>query len=348
MGIYDALLGSVGDENSYLAQDPYYGAARQIASFQTPAARNNTEAFLLPFLQSGISTALAGYGQSNALDSMYADTRTALSSIPQSSVSSLLADSGAAEDPAQQILAQYSAEERPDSWNAKTGKLDLAKAILTAQATQEAEAKKQTIREELGKTLAGNGLLLTQDGTIAQIPGYAEAVGSIEQSKRGEKKADVPAALVGELADQKGVVDEARLLGQALLDSNASYSGMKGSQLFSVLDADGTASRISDLADRVLRSRSGAAAPAQEKANLQKIISGDFSAGPQQMGNLILKFAEREASNARSKAELATSGDFVGAFAPAGTQQGGPVPTGKTSGGKPVFKLPDGRLVVED
>lgn len=181
-GLYEALLGTVGNENDYLAQDPYYGAARQIASFQPTAPRNNTEAFLMPLLQTGISTALAGYGKRNALDEMYGDTRSVLSSMPGLS-SSIMQQGAESESPASQLLSAYAVEDRPEGWTAKTGKADLAKAILTAQIAQEAEAKQQAAREELAKTFAGKGMMLTPKDGITLIPGYAQAVGATKAAE---------------------------------------------------------------------------------------------------------------------------------------------------------------------
>lgn len=121
---------------------------------------------------------------------------------------------------------------------------------------------------------------------------------------KGEKGSGLPPSMIPALADSKALIDEARGVAEQL-GSVKSWSDLQKMQAFSGLDTDGINARISNLADQVLRSRSGAAAPDSEKAALRKIVAGDFTAGPTQAARLLNKFADAEARSVVSQVDFA-------------------------------------------
>ena len=168
------------------------------------------------------------------------------------------------------------------------------------------------------------------------------------EDKDKPKKVEVPAALQTSLAESKAIADSADEVAGALKKSGKSWADLQSEKMFSGLDKDGIQQRIADLTDRVLRSRSGSAAPLAEQAKLKKIIAGDFSAGPDQIANLLSKFADLERSKANSEIdvlEAAASGNLRQAFgkngAPANQPSNisaGAIPTGRTTRtGQPTY-----------
>ena len=144
----------------------------------------------------------------------------------------------------------------------------------------------------------------------------------------------------------KGIIDEATRIGITLKTGGKSWAALRGAEMFSGLDDDGISSAISDLADKVLRSRSGAAAPFQEVQKLRKVVAGDRTVTPQEAGELLLKFANREKQNAISKIDLVSSSDGLGGFRTSFEGSGpksvtipdGAVATGrKTKTGQPTY-----------
>jgi hypothetical protein len=233
----------------------------------------------------------------------------------------------------------YVSPDAPEGWTAKQGKTDTLLAALTRQSEDEKAQKRAELQAQFDFNFSP-----------AMIEAEANKAGAIEAAKKGQGR-EIPTVLVGELADQKAIVDEARSLGKTLVSSKDSWADLRKAEMFSGFDEAGISSRISDLADRVLRSRTGTAAPVSEQNILRKIIAGDKTVTPQQAGNLILKFAEREASNAKSKAGLALSGDISGAFdAPIETSRvpEGFISTGRTYKGKPAYQNSSGQMWVED
>lgn len=73
--ITQLLAGSMQDENDYLAQSPYFLGGVNLAKQQV-APRNNTEAFLLPLLQGLGSGALMGYGRKQAQDEAFKEYKS--------------------------------------------------------------------------------------------------------------------------------------------------------------------------------------------------------------------------------------------------------------------------------
>lgn len=302
LSLYEALAGGLGNEQQYQSQDPYLMGGLSILKSPTPAPRTNSEAILLPLLQGLAGGAMMGYGQSNANNTAYADYKASplLAQLAGQQNIGPVANGALY---ANELLHDYSSPTAPEGWTPKIGQQDLGLAALTMQAQQEDAQKKRQAQEELKAKvdLALNPEIRQAkiDDTIATEAGKAGVTAA--------KPVGLPASMVGTLAEQKAIVDEAQSLGTVLKNSGQSWGSLRASEAFTGLDDSGISLRIADLADRVLRSRSGAAAPVVEQNKLKKIIAGDKSVSPQQAGELILKFADRERANAKSQIDLVTT-----------------------------------------
>ena len=334
--LYDALIGNY-DEKDYLGLDPYFSTGAKLSQFQVPTTAGSNAGFWGPLLSGLAGGALKGYGQYNS-------NRTAFEDVQSSPLMKAFTSNVGPVANAEQYekMLAYSSGEMPDDWTIKQGKTDLILAAIQKEAQQEEALKKLAIKERLASTLAGKGLAIDPEGNVAKIPGFQEAQADLEKDKakakaEGEKAGkgassaeNIPAAVRASLAEQKAIVDEATELGATLVASGKSWGDLQSAAMFSGLDEDGISARISDLADRVMRSRSGATAPPAEAAVLRKIVAGDKSVTPKQAGELILKFADRERANAKSQVDLLTTADITTAFnAPASsTQAPGPAAPG--------------------
>jgi hypothetical protein len=93
-----------------------------------------------------------------------------------------------------------------------------------------------------------------------------------------------------------------------------------------------------DVADRTLRSRSGAAAPVVEQDRIRKFIAGDRTVPPQMVANFLRAAAERERAYSYSMQQgaMKLSMDPASAdlFAPSGQSGGVPTVGGTYNGSK--------------
>lgn len=305
-----ALLLALANQAGAVDESPYFGAGQAILQSQLPRATNNTEAILGPILQGLVGGGLSGYGQG-------ATNKASFNAFAQNPILQSLGtgqDIGPVASGDQygaSLLADAYAGEMPANWTPGQGKSDILSALITKQAVEEDEEAKREQRQKIAAALLPKGMQIGETGEIVPIAGFAEVNADIAKAEADAKNKSeaskpiaAPAAVLGELADQKGIVDEATQLGNTLKTGTKSWSDLRKAEMFSGLDDDGIAVRIKDLADRVLRSRSGAAAPVAEVLKLQRIIAGDRTATPQEAGELILKFANREKQNALSKIDL--------------------------------------------
>ena len=121
----------------------------------------------------------------------------------------------------------------------------------------------------------------------------------------------LPAATVSEIADSNVVIDEAARIADELEKGGgadlSSWIKLQGAKTFSGLDETGIQARLSNVADKVMRLRTGSSAPAAEAKSLQKIVAGDFTASPRHMAKLLRNFAASEAQGIKSKLSLANT-----------------------------------------
>lgn len=143
-----SLLTNNGIEQQYQQADPWYQAGRGISQIQMGAPRDNTEAFLMPFLQQSLAGGLAGYGKSQANETAYQDISKMLGGLGYNDVedAGLRAALEGAEGPVQSMYGQA---EAPEGFTIKGAMPDIALALSNKQAQQEAAAKKAEIVGEL-------------------------------------------------------------------------------------------------------------------------------------------------------------------------------------------------------
>jgi len=251
-----ALLAGTGSlEQAYINQDPFYQAGKGIAQIQFGAPRNNTEAFLMPFLQNTAAGGLAGYGRQNAMQTGYQDISKMLSGMSYKPTSTIAGvdESGAAT----QVPLQYGLESAPEGFSLKTGLQDLLMANTQRQAQIEAAAKKQEITDKL----AIESSPLALDALTKQE--LAKASGKRQGEGVGDLKADIQNASQIEKSlnfiDQK--YDEAKKLtgGASGFSSITGIPTAKGNALTGlgdsvVLQVDAVLGKEmnSDVRDRVL------------------------------------------------------------------------------------------------
>jgi len=159
-------------EQQYLAQDPWFGAARNVAQTQYAPPRNDAEAFLLPFLQNSISGVMAGYGRENARNTAYQDISKMLGGTsykPSSLVKQLGPDGIETEVP-----LQYGLEEAPEGFSIKTGLQDLLLANSAQQAQIEAAAKAQELKDKLAIESSQPYLESIRQQELAKAEGKAQ------------------------------------------------------------------------------------------------------------------------------------------------------------------------------
>lgn len=190
LNLQQLLTGSsLGDESFYLNRDPFFMAGNAIQRAPQYAPQNDTEAIVAPILQGLLSGGLMAYGRNNALNTAY-DTYSS--------------------SPLLKMLQGYGAEERPDNWNPQVGQSDLMMALIGQEAQKDSELKKQSARDDLTKMLMGQGMMLSPEGGVTTIPGFAEAAKEISLAKDGSIDG-VPKSLQGDfIKEQQGLAQSTK------------------------------------------------------------------------------------------------------------------------------------------
>lgn len=134
--------------------------------------------------------------------------------------------------------------------------------------------------------------------TPEQKAGYlAKQAGVDAQGKpieKPSKEVGLPVAAQNELAERKALIDGATQAA-AGMQNFKSWGELQAARAASGFDATADMAAIQDIADRALRSRSGAAAPPAEREQVFKFVAGDLTTtSPALVANFLLKYAERE------------------------------------------------------
>lgn len=155
-----------------------------------------------------------------------------------------------------------------------------------------------------------------QKAFIAQKAGVDSEGKPIEKPSR---EVGLPVAAQNELAERKALIDAATIAASNIKNFG-SWADLQTARAASGLDPNADILAIQDLADRALRSRSGAAAPQSERDQVSKFVQGDFTAPPSLVANFLLKYAERErqfgASQLKTFEDLANPETRGSVFAP--------------------------------
>lgn len=187
--IYELLAGQFGDENRYLAEDPFFMGGRALTQMGLPRATTNAEAILGPALLGLSSGLLTGYGRRHANESAWADAQTNPILNPRSQLIGPL-------EQAQQLQVDanpYAGAEMPPGWNMHKGRNDYLMALLQGESAQEQAVERIKQEGELTKLLAGMGVVRTPEGGVVPIAGLSEAQGNAagyaaEQKALAEKR----------------------------------------------------------------------------------------------------------------------------------------------------------------
>lgn len=317
--LYELLAGSLGGEEDYLADNPFYTSGVGIAKMGMPQPRNNTEAILGPALQGLLAGTLLGYGKEGARQAGYQDYKA--SPFLQSPYNASQIGPVASGNSFANMLANssYSADNAPPGWTAKQGKRDLLLSALNFKKAQDEEAEKAKIRADLAKTLAGKGIGITESGELAPLPGFAEASGKIaEAEEKGKasgkgKLEGLPAEVKADVLSSQPIIRQTLDVAKSIEKSGIDFAKLRLLSNFSAFDDKGIGQRLSNLADLILRSRTGATAPDTEKDELTKLYRGDWTADPSVVVKYLRRYAKDEAARSKGMINLA-SGDPLEAF----------------------------------
>lgn len=268
MALFNALL---PNQEELLAQDPFYLGGVGALRSQTAAPRNSTEAFLLPIMKGFGSGALMGVGEGRVEQKMAPSY--------ESLIGALTGDA-------------YTFD------GAEKGQSDLLAALMGREERQAQQSALADVLADVQK----RELMLPIFEREQAIKGKINPEGTSVKVDTG-----FGAASADKLYEQKAVIDEALAIADEVKRSGLNYAQLQAGSMFSGLDPDQINARISNLADKVLRTRTGASAPEPERQGLKKIIAGDFSAGPETISALLNQYALGEASAIKSKLKAAES-----------------------------------------
>lgn len=163
MDLTSLLMGQIGNENDYLAQDPFYTTGINIAKTPLPAPQDNAQAFFMPVLQGLLSGSLAGYGKSQAKDAQY----QAYSASPLMQALSGTQNVGPVADGAaygQEMLHSYGHTNdagdivAPTGWTPKIGQGDLVLGAQALQSKLESAAELQKTKNDILKSVLTEGV----------------------------------------------------------------------------------------------------------------------------------------------------------------------------------------------
>lgn len=179
------------------------------------------------------------------------------------------------------------------------------RAAELAQKRQELDLSRESKRLEIPIDVERENAMMPSYARKQEIKGQKDpSAANVNIGMPGQ----MPAAVAGEVYEGKALVDMA---GKLATDLNAykggtvkDYIKLQGAKVFPGLDENQIGQRLANLADKVMRSRTGAAAPPAEAAALKKIIAGDFTASPATVQKLLRSFAAEEAQSVLSKAAL--------------------------------------------
>lgn len=188
--LYNALIGTVGNEQDYLAQDPYYSAGTNILRMQLPRATSNMEAILGPIAQGLIGGYLTGEGKRDATQAQYDAYRT------NPMIRALGEQTDYFKDPNfigpvsptevnDALLHDYTSATAPEGWTPKIGKTDLLLGTITSEAAKEAEMKKQAAQDELAAQIQLKTDPKIRDAEITDYIAKARGAANIDAETKG-------------------------------------------------------------------------------------------------------------------------------------------------------------------
>jgi hypothetical protein len=173
--IYELMAGNLGDESSYLADEPLFASAKNLSQLDTgPSAWGNRkvsgfEQFALPFVKGLLTNYMLKQAKENAQDEYYKDTkqspilRQLEASLQPKGVgpvadgnqyAAILEDNTKAPQGsplAEALLGKFSSEERPDGFTAKAMKTEMLGALLEKSQEEEKAKIREALAAEMEK-----------------------------------------------------------------------------------------------------------------------------------------------------------------------------------------------------
>lgn len=335
--LFNALIPSAQD---YYNESPFYGTGVNILRNPSPVPQNSTQALLLPILQGLAGGTAMGYGEASANKQAQSDLSRLGSMISGNSY------------------------ELPEGVTARNAQGLLANMLLNQQFENQKELVSQKASNDLSSMLLKEygAVIDPQTGQINKIPGLQQLAGKDWYSK-------LPSASQTQAGQIQGVTSELEKLASdfATLDQpaiifqpSAKMSGTRANELIS---------RMNTLVPTVVRMMGDVGNLGQQEQ--QRIIEatiGNITSGSQGAATRLKNLANTAKNLSKSRLEtlrtaITEGGDalladlnkpnegiFAGQQADSGASLGipeGAVSTGRTSGGKPVYRLPSGQLWVE-
>lgn len=195
MGLADEALlksatDSLGDDNKYLAQDPYFMAGNAVMGVKQPQWQGNSGAILGPILQGLTGGFLKGYGTQDAMQNQYTDYKNspimqalAAPQPGQANFMGPLPEGQTPGDVATDPLHAYSSDTVPNGWTPAMGKQDLIMAAIIKSEQQAEAEKKQALQDQIA--------LLTNKDVIAA---------KIQEAQGAKTEKEIPGAETAKIA----------------------------------------------------------------------------------------------------------------------------------------------------
>lgn len=335
--IWDILSSDAQDQTYYDQRDPFYRAGASVLNTPMPAARTNSEAFLLPLLQGLAGGAMISYGKDQAQQTAYDAYRGSplLAALQPKNIGPI-AD-GAAYGAALEL--PYASPDAPEGWTAKQGKTDTLLAALTRQSEDEKAQKRAELQAQFDFNFSP-----------AMIKAEAEKAGAIEAAKQGAGGMipGVPAKFQGDAVKEKtaqeGLTQSLDFI-DSKFDRAKKINGLGGATLGIPTAAK---NELEGLGDSVI-------------LQLDKALGREINSDTRER---VLKLApkwydsdgvieEKKAALKELVSSITAPTPILDAAgitkeAPPGGPPKGFSSTGRTSGGKPVYSNAQGQMWVQD
>jgi hypothetical protein len=296
-----SLLSGAGRERTSLKDNPYLAIAASLAQSNqnTPPARNDLEAFLMPIVQGGMMGSVGGLSSEKEEENLfdyYKNNPLVRAMSANTNIGPVIDAEEYSKNLQGQGLAAYLSAEKPEGWTSQQGESDLLGALIGYQQQEEQRKAEQEIQAAVDKRAA----LLPVFQAEQQIRGAINPSGTNVKVDTG-----FSAAAADELRKSYAVVQEADTVADMLDKSDLGWGDYQLMRRVGAADKDGLGVAIKNLADRLTRARTGAALNKNEEALYSKMVGGDITVEPKQAAKLLRKLAASESRYLQSSMDFA-------------------------------------------
>lgn len=175
--LYSALLG-IPSQEEYITSDPYAIGAKSVASWQMPQPTNNTEAFLMPLIQQGLTGYLTGQAKQNVAQNVYEDARELplikqTYALPGGEIGPMTQAQSQQADFIQSLLSgDYSGQEAPEDYNYQKAKQDIAMVQLAKKTADEKVKADAKTKDALDATMLEKFLAIPDPNGPISVGGH--------------------------------------------------------------------------------------------------------------------------------------------------------------------------------